>query len=140
MTDDENIAYNLSTHCNGTQRGLNGSCYNSAYGFPYNSRNNSSTSSGNNIDRMGTLGTSNGDLVDEINTRISQTCKNAGITIYTIGLATDQAQQSTQAMVEKVLTECASTKTNAYFPKTPGELRAVFANIANELSALRLSQ
>ncbi|MGV8853849.1 MAG: hypothetical protein ACOH2L_04325 [Devosia sp.] len=144
MTDGENTAYNLSNYCNGTQRGLDGNCYNSAYGFPYNSRNNSTnSSSGGNIERMGTLGTNNGDLVTEMNKRTSQTCenaKNAGITVYTIGLATDQAQQSTQAVVEKMLSECASSNERAFFPKTPGELRAVFESIANDLSALRLSQ
>ena len=144
MTDGENTAYNLSSHCGDEQRNLNGSCYNSAYGFPYNSRNTSTTStSGGNIERLGTLGTSNTNLVNEMNTRTSQTCENAkkaGITIYTIGLATDQAVQSSQATVEKMLTDCASAKEKAFFPKTPGELRAVFASIANELSALRLSQ
>ncbi|MGV8832468.1 MAG: hypothetical protein ACOH2N_10865 [Devosia sp.] len=144
MTDGENTSYNLGNYCSSTQLGLNGSCYNSAYGFPYNSRNTSTTSSSaGNIERIGVLGTSNNNLVAEMNTRTNQTCENAkaaGITIYTIGLATDQAQQSSQAVVEKMLTDCASTSQRAFFPQTPGELRAVFENIANDLSALRLSQ
>ncbi|MGV8832467.1 MAG: hypothetical protein ACOH2N_10860 [Devosia sp.] len=144
MTDGENTAYNLSNHCGSTQRDLNGSCYDSAYGFPYNSKNASATSSsGGSIERLGSLGTANSNLVTDMNSRTSQTCenaKNAGITVYTIGLATDQAQQSTQATVEKMLTDCASTGQRAFFPKTPGELRAVFESIANDLSALRLSQ
>ncbi|MCS6758031.1 MAG: hypothetical protein MO852_02190 [Candidatus Devosia euplotis] len=98
------------------------------------------------MERMGTLGTSNADLVKEMNNRTNQTCenakniKNAGITIYTIGLATDKAEQSTTTVVQKMLTDCASTPQKAYFPKDPGELQSVFASIANELSALRLSQ
>lgn len=144
MTDGENTAYNLSSHCGDSQRNLDGSCYNSAYGFPYNSKNtNSASSSGGNIERLGYLGASNGTLVTDMNTRTSQTCENAkaaGITVYTIGLATNQAQQSTQQVVETMLKNCASTQDRAYFPQTPGELRDVFAAIANDLSALRLAR
>ncbi len=151
MTDGENTAYNLPNpyypnggHCHTNQANLNGSCYNSAYGFPYNSQNSSTTSSsGGNIERLAPLNTSNSNLVAKMNDRTNQTCENAkkaGITIYTIGLATDKAEQSTPAVVQKMLTDCASTPEKAYFPETPGELRDVFASIANELSALRLSQ
>jgi len=144
MTDGENTAYNLSSHCGDALRALNGNCYNSAYGLPYNSRNASTTSSSSGtVERMGTLNTANASLVNEMNTRTSQTCENAkkaGITVYTIGLATNQATQSSQATVEKMLRDCASASEKAFFPQTPGELRAVFASIANELSALRLSQ
>lgn len=150
MTDGENTAYNLSTHCGSTQRNLNGSCYNSAYGFPYNSLNtNGNSSSGGNIERLGpsssiggSLGSSNATLVSEMNNRTRQSCENAkaeGITIYTIGLATADAVQSTQAEVEDMLADCASTRNKAYFPTTPGELKAVFQAIANDLSSLRLA-
>ena len=143
MTDGENTAYNLSSHCDDPQRNLNGSCYNSAYGFPYNSKNtNGNSSSGGNIERLGYLGAPNSTLVTDMNTRTSQTCENAkaaGITVYTIGLATSQAQQSTQQVVETMLRNCASTPERAFFPQTPGELRSVFADIANDLSALRLA-
>lgn len=147
MTDGENTAYNLSTHCSAV-RALNGSCYNSAYGFPYNSRNTvaASTSSGN-IERLGAHNsgsfTSNADLVTAMNQRTLQTCANAkaaGITVYVIGLATAQAQQSTQAVVESMLSSCASTTDKAYFPQNPGELKDVFRAIADDLSALRLAQ
>ena len=144
MTDGENTAYNLSGYCGSDQRDLNGNCYNSAYGFPYNSKNSSTTStSGGNVERMGPLGTTNAKLVEEMNTRTVQTCANAkaaGITIYTIGLATAKAEQSTQAVVEKMLTDCASSSNRAYFPQEPRELKTVFQSIANELSALRLAQ
>ncbi|WP_171015750.1 TadE/TadG family type IV pilus assembly protein [Devosia sp. FKR38] len=144
MTDGENTAYNLSSHCGDSQRNLDGNCYNSAYGFPYNSKNtNSASSSGGNIERLGYLGAPNSTLVTDMNTRTSQTCENAkaaGITVYTIGLATNQAQQSTQQVVETMLKNCASTQDRAYFPQTPGELRDVFAAIANDLSALRLAR
>ncbi|MBU1334499.1 MAG: hypothetical protein KJ944_02405 [Alphaproteobacteria bacterium] len=147
MTDGENTAYNLSTHCT-APRSLNGSCYNSAYGFPYNSRNNASGStSAGNIERLGNYNngsfSSNADLVTGMNERTQQTCtnaKSAGITVYVIGLATSQAQQSTQAVVEAMLSNCASTPEKAYFPQTPGELKSVFQAIADDLTALRLAQ
>ncbi len=146
MTDGENTAYNLSSHCSGP-RNLNGSCYNSAYGFPYNSRNNvgSSTSSGN-VERLGSYNngsfSSNADLVTAMNQRTNQTCENAkaaGITVYVIGLATSKAEQSTKAVVEEMLANCASTRDKAYFPQDPGELKAVFEDIADDLTALRLA-
>lgn len=144
MTDGENTTYNLSNYCSSGMRNLNSNCYNSAYGYPYNSRNaDSSSSSGGNIDRLGSFGASNANLVTELNTRTVQTCANAkaaGITVYVVGLATSEADQSTQAVVEDMLTQCASTPDKAYFPQAPNELKGVFQQIANELTALRLSQ
>lgn len=136
MTDGENTAYNLSDYCSSSaQRTLNGSCYYSAYGFPSNH-----TTA---LPRMGPAGTTNANLVTEMNTRTSQSCANAkaaGVTVYTIGLATDRVTQSTPAVVRAMLTACASTPAKAYFPDSPSELRDVFASIANELSALRLAR
>ncbi|HEY0034894.1 MAG TPA: pilus assembly protein TadG-related protein [Devosia sp.] len=154
MTDGENTAYNLSDYCNATQRGLNGNCYNSAYGFPYNSLNTGAGTSGGNFERLGKPGgTSNGAvstaananfaLVTEMNTRLRQTCENAkakGITIYVIGMATSQAVQSSQAEVEDLLADCASTRDKAYFPQEPSELKTVFQVIANDLTQLRLAK
>ena len=144
MTDGENTAYNLSTHCNNAMRDLNGSCYNSAYGFPNNSRNTTPTStSGGNIERLGYLGANNPTLVSGMNERTSQTCANAkaaGITVYTIGLSTSNVEQSTPDVVREMLRTCASGASNAYFPENPSELKEVFASIANELSALRLAR
>lgn len=144
MTDGENTAYNLSGYCNDSLRSLNGSCYNSAYGFPYNGSNNTSAStSGGNITRMGPLGTTNANLVTEMNTRTSQTCENAkaaGITLYTIGLATDTVSQSTPQVVRNMLTNCATSSDKAHFPSSSSQLKTVFAAIANDLSALRLAR
>ena len=147
MTDGENTTYNLTNpnYCNSTQMlAYNGSCYNSAYGYPYNSRNNDSTSSSSGgIERLGYLGISNASLVTELNLRTVQACTNAkaqGITIYTIGLATEEAKQSTPAVVRKMLTDCASTTDKAYFPAQPSELKSVFLAIAGQLAALRLAQ
>ncbi|KQT49522.1 hypothetical protein ASG47_04160 [Devosia sp. Leaf420] len=143
MTDGENTAYNLTNYCNSAMRDLNGSCYNSAYGFPNNSRNaDSNSTSGSNIERLGKLGTSNADLVTAMNERTSQTCQNAkaaGITVYTIGLSTDKVDQSTPDVVRAMLRACASTPEKAYFPTASNELQSVFSSIANELSALRLA-
>ncbi|KKB76632.1 hypothetical protein VW35_17865 [Devosia soli] len=143
MTDGENTDYNLSNYCNSAMRDLNGKCYNTAYGFPYNSQNTSSgsTSSGN-INRLGPMGTSNANLVTQMNERTAQTCANAkaaGIRVYTIGLATDKVSQSSQSVVEAMLSDCASNAGNARLPKKSSELRDVFESIANELSALRLA-
>lgn len=149
MTDGENTAYNLPppanpSYCDATRAGFNGSCYNSAYGFPYNSKNtNANSTSGGNVERLGHNGANNATLVATMNERTRQTCENAkaaGITVYTIGLATNQASQSTQAEVEDMLADCASTRDKAHFPQTPGALKQVFQDIANDLSALRLAQ
>lgn len=149
MTDGENTAYNLPppanpSYCDATRAGFNGSCYNSAYGFPYNSKNtNANSTSSGNVERLGQSGANNAALVTAMNDRTRQTCENAkaaGITVYTIGLATNQAAQSTQAEVEDMLADCASTRDKARFPQTPGELKQVFQDIANDLSALRLAQ
>lgn len=131
MTDGENTAYNLNgTPVQNSIRALNGSIWYSAYGWPYNQR-------------LGVLGTSNADLVTEMNTRTSQTCENAkaaGITVYTIGLATSKVTQSTQAVVEDMLKRCATSTSHAYFPQQSSELKTVFASIAAQLAALRLAQ
>lgn len=146
MTDGENTAYNLSNYCGSSMRTLNGNCYYSAYGFPYNSNNiEAASTSGGNIARMGPLGTGNAALVTEMNTRTSQACENArganaaGITIYTIGLSTDFVSQSTPDTVRAMLTACAGSPDRAKFPTDPAKLKPVFAEIANELSALRLA-
>lgn len=155
MTDGENTDYNLSNHCNATMRNLNGKCYNSAYGFPYNSMNNKAEStSGGTVERLGRLnapsntgavGVSNASLVAEMNNRTAQTCANAkaspaGITIYTIGLATETVTQSTEEVVRAMLINCASTTDRARFPENSGQLKKTFEDIANDLTALRLAR
>jgi len=143
MTDGENTDYNLSNYCNDDMRNLNGKCYNTAYGFPFNSQNtNGNSTSGGNINRLGPMGTSNANLVTQMNERTAQTCANAkaaGIRVYTIGLATNKVSQSTQTVVESMLRDCASTPTNARLPKQSSDLKDTFESIANELSALRLA-
>lgn len=136
MTDGENTAYQNNN--------LNGSYYYSAYGYPYNSRNNDANSSSvGNIDRLGSMSSNNTNLVDEMNARTLQACANAraaGINIYTIGLATDSATQSSPTTVRNMLTECAGSSERAFFPAQPGELKSVFQRIASQLAALRLVQ
>lgn len=147
MTDGENTTYNLSNpnYCNSTNmRPFNGSCYNSAYGYPYNSRNTTTnSSSAGDVDRLGTFGTANANLVTAMNQRTIDTCTNAkadGIVVYTIGLATAESTQSTKQVVQDMLTQCASTPDKARFPDTPGELKQIFQDIANELTSLRISR
>jgi Flp pilus assembly pilin Flp len=136
MTDGENTAYQTNN--------LNGASYDTAYGFPYNSRNtNANSTSGGNIERMGPLGATNAQLVTQMNERTAQTCANAkaaGITVYTIGLATNKVSQSTPEVVRAMLTNCATTADRARFPNQSSELKATFADIADDLSALRLAQ
>jgi Mg-chelatase subunit ChlD len=136
MTDGENTAYQTNN--------MNGSAYNSAYGFPYNSQNtNASSTSGGNVNRLGPVNATNAQLVTQMNERTAQTCANAkaaGITVYTIGLATNTVTQSTPAVVQALLTNCATTADRARFPTASSELKATFESIANDLSALRLAQ
>lgn len=136
MTDGENTAYQTNN--------LNGSYYYSAYGYPYNSRNtNGNSSSSGNIDRLGSISSNNANLVSEMNARTLQTCANAraeDITVYTIGLATNAATQSTPAVVRDMLTQCAGSSDRAFFPDQPSELKAVFQSIAEQLAALRLAR
>jgi Flp pilus assembly protein TadG len=160
MTDGANTSYVDSS--------INGSAYNSAYGFPYNSMNNKAAStSGGTVERLGKLqapsntgavGASNVSLETEMNTRTLQTCTNAkavkivnneaqpGVEIYTIGLSTHiPADQSAQAALNVVanrqmLTNCADNPTRAHFPDEASELKQVFVDIANELTSLRLTR
>ncbi|HWV20822.1 MAG TPA: hypothetical protein VN036_07335, partial [Devosia sp.] len=88
------------------------------------------------------MGATNPQLVTEMNERTSQTCANAkraGIEIYTVGLATNKVSQSTQTVVETMLSDCASSSDKARLPKESSELKSTFESIANELSALRLA-
>lgn len=155
MTDGENTSYNIpqnvTNYCPDALRLFNGSCYYSAYGFPYNSKNtDTKSSSGTNLERLGSfssvngsLASTNAQLVAEMNTRTVQTCANAkarGITVYTIGLATSNASQSTPAEVKNMLTQCASSASHAFFPDNSGQLKSVFQQIAGQLSQLRLAQ
>ncbi|VAW21168.1 hypothetical protein MNBD_ALPHA12-2081 [hydrothermal vent metagenome] len=116
MTDGANTMYSANN--------MNGAYYYSAYGFPYNRR-------------IGAPGWSSAKLVTEMNVRTVEACSNAkaaGITIYTIGL------NPPNSTTRKMLENCATSNETAYFPKQPSELNSVFATIANQLSALRLSQ
>jgi Flp pilus assembly pilin Flp len=141
MTDGENTSYNLPYvnnwtpwYCSGTITSLTGNCYYSAYGWP---RNDSVATP-----RLGPMGTANSNLVTQMNERTRQTCENAkaeGITVYTIGLSTANVSQSSQAEVEDMLQDCASSSDRAHLPASPTELKAVFESIANDLSALRLA-
>ena len=76
-----------------------------------------------------------------MNSRLTTVCtnaKNAGITIYTIGV--DTADTTSPSATVSLLTGCASSSSNAYFPNTASDLTSAFQSIANQLAALRLSQ
>ena len=116
MTDGQNTMYSRSN--------MNGASYNSPYGYPYNGR-------------LGAVGWSSGQMRAEMDVRTIESCSNAkaqDITVYTIGL--NPPNSATQTMLEN----CATSIAHAYFPTVPSELDAVFADIANQLAALRLAQ
>ena len=76
-----------------------------------------------------------------MNSRLTTVCtnaKNAGITIYTIGV--DTADTSNPSATVSLLTGCASDSSKAYFPNTATDLQSAFVSIANQLAALRLSE
>ena len=60
------------------------------------------------------------------------------MSIYTIGVGVSYTSNPTANTT--LLTNCASQATNAYFPNTAADLQTAFVTIANQLSALRLSQ
>jgi Flp pilus assembly protein TadG len=120
MTDGENTAY-----ANGN---MNNTTFYSSYGFPWNGR-------------LGTASSSIADLETEMNARTATTCANAkaaGITVYTVGLAVDLTRNP--AANTKMLQDCSSGAGYNFFPASSSELTSVFTNIANQLSALRIAQ
>jgi Flp pilus assembly protein TadG len=116
MTDGENTMY--------SRNNMNGAAYYSPYGYPYNGR-------------LGAVGWSSSQMRAEMDVRTLESCANAkarDITIYTIGL------NPPNSTTRNMLTDCATSPANAYFPSQASELNGVFAEIANQLSALRLAQ
>lgn len=129
MTDGENTAYQYGN--------MNDAQYYSAYGYPWNSTEHSRPAG----TRLGTSTATDAELEGGMNDRLATVCSNAkaaGVTIYTIGIATDQT--SNPSANEALLTGCATDPRKAYFPTSASALQGAFVAIANELSALRLSQ
>lgn len=128
MTDGENTSYQTGN--------MNDSQFYSAYGYPWNSTENGRAAN----TRLLSPSASNSDLETEMNSRLSTVCTNAkalGVTIYTIGIATDQTSNPTGN--QQLLTNCASSTDKAFFPASATELQDAFVKIANELAALHLS-
>ena len=120
MTDGENTAYQTGN--------MNNTVYYSQYGFPWNAR-------------MGTASSTDAQLETEMNTRTVATCtsaKAAGITIYTIGLAVNLTNNP--AVNTQMLKDCSSGTGYWYFPTSSSELTSVFQDIAEQLANLRLAQ
>ncbi|MBD8065583.1 pilus assembly protein [Devosia sp. PTR5] len=79
---------------------------------------------------------SKADMTVTMDQKTVQTCANAkadGIRVYTIGL--NPPSQATRDM----LTSCSSGDGYYFFPNNPSELVDVFAQIANQLTQLRLA-
>ena len=120
MTDGENTIYP------GTN--MNDDTFYNAYGYPWNNR-------------LGVVTSTDTTLEAVMNSRLTTVCtnaKNAGITVYTIGV--DTADTSNPSATVSLLTGCASDSSKAYFPNTATDLQSAFVSIANQLAALRLSQ
>lgn len=125
MTDGEN--YNSWTSYNNN---YNGTHYYGAYGH----RRDGGLKDSNNV--VGNF-SNNDQMIAAMNVRTEATCRNAkaaGVTIYSIGLSTPN--QATRDM----LRNCATSLNHVYFPEHPTELNDVFASIANQLAALRISR
>lgn len=132
MTDGENT-YDATSN-------MNGSDLYTPYGYPYNNVNGEGSTSPAK-GRLGALGWSGNQFEAEINKRLSETCTNAkaaGITIYTIGLATDDT--SDPAGNRALLQGCASEASKAFFPTSAEKLSETFETIANQLADLRLAK
>lgn len=134
MTDGENTVNGYSSSDMNKAEGY------LAYGYPgpvYNGRIYSSTYPSPNSDAQVTAA---------IDSRLVETCtsaKNAGIEVYTIGLATNKTGNpagSNQAKVEAMLTACASGPDYDFFPQNSSELVTTFQEIAGRLADLRLAQ
>ena len=129
MTDGANTIYPGSN--------MNDDTYNSAYGFPINGRL-LPTSVG-----TSTLQNANS-LQAQMDTNLSTVCtnaKNAGITVYIIGIdvADSESTSAASATNKTNLTNCGSPG-DAYFPNDATTLVGDFQAIANQLAALRLSK
>ncbi len=118
MTDGENTAGDVSD--------WTGDDWYQAYGYPYEGR---------------ITGATTADLQTEMDNRTKTTCSNArtaGITIYTIGLATSSTSNPTA--VTAMLTNCATDSSHAYFPASSTDLVSTFQSIAQQLADLRLAK
>ena len=129
MTDGENTAYPGSNMSN-----MNDTTYNSAYGFLINGRLLPASAGTSNL-------TNTGNQQQEMNTRLAAVCanaKNAGITVYTVGV--DTVDTSNPTYIHNLLANCASSAGDAFFPSNGQALVGDFQNIASQLAALRLSK
>ena len=69
---------------------------------------------------------------------MSEIAKAAGITVYTVGVATNATNDPTTNI--NLLKSCATDTGKAYFPNNATDLIGDFQDIANQLAALRLAK
>ena len=132
MTDGENTYWNVKRRDYGGEKpNMNGTYYYMPYGYQYNGRltvhpydNNYEYSDGDKLQLK----------MNDLTLDACRNAKDAGITIYTIGL------QSPNPTTTAMLTECASEKSKAYFPTQASQLDDVFSSIAEQLSQLRIER
>ena len=132
MTDGENTYWHVNKrYSGGDTPNENGTYYYMPYGYQYNDRltmhpgnTGYRNSDGNNLQLK----------MNDLTLEACQNAKDAGITIYTIGL------QSPNQTTTNMLTRCASEPGKAYFPTQASELDDVFSSIAEQLSQLRIER
>ncbi len=130
MTDGENTF--------GGSGNMNGSSFLQAYGHFYNAPPQSGTAytkaAGT---RLGYTVNNNGQMTTVMNKLTEETCTNAkaaNIKVYTIGLSPPNTA------TRDMLKNCSSGEGFYKFPSDPNELNTIFADIANQLSPLRLAK
>jgi hypothetical protein len=92
-----------------------------------------STSGSGVVESMIGENANNGSSYDQT-AALCQAMKNAGIIVYTVGLAIDD-----KPVAKQMMANCASDPSKAYVAGTGQALQDVFADIAGSLSELRLS-
>lgn len=95
---------------------------------------NAGAGSGSDADHINCNG-SNGSAFDQAGKLCEAMKKKENLVIYTVGFAVGD-----DATARSVLTTCASSGAHARFPNTGSELKATFADIAQEISSLRIDK
>lgn len=142
MTDGDNTYWHINRrHESWATPNMNGTYYYMPYGYQYNDRLTMHPGSTN-------YQNADGDQLqiemNKLTLRACQEAKDAGITVYTVGLGTTKPSENDTAdpwtKTGLMLRACATDPKKARFPSQASQLEAVFAGIAEELSELRIER